>query len=53
MEKPPTVVMQSLFFEERRWKYAFIGGLANLRWGQPRTTEDIDTTLLWSDWKSY
>jgi hypothetical protein len=36
------------FFEEHHWKYAFIGGLANLRWGQPRTTEDIDSTLLTS-----
>ena len=36
------------FFEEHRWKFAFIGGLANLRWGQPRTTEDIDSTLLTS-----
>ena len=36
------------FFEEHQWKSAFIGGLANLRWGQPRTTEDIDSTLLTS-----
>ena len=36
------------FFEAHHWKYAFIGGLANLRWGQPRTTEDIDSTLLTS-----
>ena len=36
------------FCEEHRWRFAFIGGLANLRWGQPRTTEDIDGTLLTS-----
>ena len=36
------------FFEEHHWKSVFIGGLANLRWGQPRTTEDIDSMLLTS-----
>ena len=34
------------FFESQRWEFVFIGGLANLRWGQPRTTEDVDATLL-------
>ncbi len=34
------------FFLERRWRYCFIGGIANQRWGQPRTTVDVDVTLL-------
>jgi len=36
------------FFTDNGWQFVFIGGLANLRWGQPRTTEDIDGTLLTS-----
>ena len=36
------------FFESQRREFAFIGGLANLRWGQPRTTEDVDAVLLTS-----
>lgn len=34
------------FFEEAGWKFAFIGGLALLRWGRRRTTEDVDGTIL-------
>ena len=34
------------FFQERHWQYCFIGGIANQRWGQPRTTIDVDLTLL-------
>ena len=34
------------FFQQRRWRYCFIGGIANQRWGQPRTTVDVDVTLL-------
>lgn len=34
------------FFEENGWEFAFIGGLANVRWGRPRTTRDVDGTLL-------
>ena len=34
------------FFEERQWKFCFIGGLALLRWGEPRYTRDIDVSLL-------
>ena len=33
------------FFTQNDWRFTFIGGLANLRWGQPRMTEDIDSTL--------
>jgi len=34
------------YFQERQWRYCFIGGIANQRWGQPRTTVDVDVTLL-------
>ncbi len=32
--------------ETHRWRYCFIGGLAVLRWGEPRETVDVDLTLL-------
>jgi hypothetical protein len=32
--------------EAERWRYCFIGGLAVLRWGEPRETIDVDLTLL-------
>jgi Nucleotidyl transferase AbiEii toxin, Type IV TA system len=28
------------------WEFCFIGGLAVLRWGEPRLTRDIDLTIL-------
>ncbi len=34
------------FFEAQQWRFCFIGGLALLRWGQPRFTRDVDVTLL-------
>jgi hypothetical protein len=34
------------FIASRRWPFAFIGGLAVIRWGEPRTTQDADLTLL-------
>lgn len=34
------------FFDENRWNFVLIGGLAVLRWGQPRTTIDVDGTLV-------
>ena len=34
------------FFEEKHWQFALIGGLAILRWGKPKTTLDVDGTLL-------
>lgn len=34
------------FLEFRKWRFCFIGGLAVLRWGEPRLTGDIDITLL-------
>lgn len=33
------------YLEERRIPYMVIGGIANLAWGVPRTTRDIDVTL--------
>ncbi len=34
------------FLNARGWGFCFIGGLAVLRWGEPRFTRDIDVTLL-------
>jgi hypothetical protein len=34
------------FMEARGWRYCVIGGLAVQRWGEPRTTLDVDLTLL-------
>lgn len=33
-------------FERCDWKFCFIGGVANFRWGTPRLTNDLDLTLL-------
>lgn len=32
--------------ETRQWRFCFIGGLAVLRWGEPRETIDVDLTLI-------
>jgi hypothetical protein len=34
------------FFIARRWKFCLTGGIAVLRWGEPRFTRDVDVTLL-------
>jgi hypothetical protein len=34
------------FFEENRWRFCIIGGLAVVHWGQPRSTQDVDISLL-------
>src|SRR5271157_2107696 len=34
------------FFNQRSWRFCIIGGLALLRWGEPRFTRDVDVTLL-------
>lgn len=34
------------FMQARGWKFCIIGGIANMRWGAPRTTQDVDLTLL-------
>lgn len=37
------------FCELQGWQFCFIGGVALLRWGEPRETVDADLTLL-ADW---
>lgn len=32
--------------ESEGWKFCSIGGLAVVRWGEPRATVDVDLTLL-------
>jgi len=34
------------FLHGRGWRFCIIGGIALARWGQPRTTQDVDVTLL-------
>jgi len=34
------------YCQQRNWKFCFIGGLATLRWGEPRFTGDVDLTIL-------
>ncbi len=34
------------FFKSRNWDFYIIGGLAVVRWGDPRATQDVDVTLL-------
>lgn len=34
------------FLEERRVPYMIIGGIANLVWGEPRSTLDVDASVL-------
>jgi hypothetical protein len=34
------------FCERKEWKFCIIGGLALIRWGEPRETVDVDLTLL-------
>ena len=34
------------FFDQRHWRFCIIGGIALLRWGEPRFTRDVDATLL-------
>jgi hypothetical protein len=34
------------FFEQRQWKSCIIGGIALLRWGEPRFTRDVGASLL-------
>ncbi len=39
------VELQS-FIQSRQWSFSIIGGIALARWGEPRTTLDVDATLL-------
>lgn len=43
------------FCEASGWKFCLIGGIAVLRWGRPRTTGDVDLSLLaeWGDESQY
>ncbi len=34
------------FLRSKLWSFGIIGGIALVRWGQPRTTVDVDVTLL-------
>ena len=34
------------FLQKRDWKFCIIGGVAVLRWGEVRATQDVDVTLL-------
>ena len=34
------------FCKGKGWRFCFIGGLAVLRWGEPRQTQDADLTLM-------
>lgn len=34
------------YFEKKHWKFCFFGGLAVLRWGEIRMTQDVDLCLL-------
>jgi len=42
----PTAAKLQEFFQERDWKFCIIGGVAVLRWGEVRATQDVDVTLL-------
>ena len=34
------------FLRAQQWRFCIIGGLAVVRWGQPRATKDVDVSLL-------
>ncbi|MDE0041441.1 MAG: hypothetical protein OXT74_05360 [Candidatus Poribacteria bacterium] len=34
------------FIQEKKWRFCFIGGLAVIRWGEVRVTQDVDLSLL-------
>ena len=34
------------FMRQQEWRFCLIGGLAVIRWGQPRATQDVDFSLL-------
>lgn len=34
------------FLKTKRWRFAIIGGIAVLRWGEPYATQDVDVSLL-------
>jgi hypothetical protein len=34
------------FCRKKKWRHCIIGGLAVIRWGEPRVTKDVDISLL-------
>ena len=51
MNRPVNALFQAAkeiadFINMQGWSYCIIGGLAVMRWGEPRTTQDVDLTLL-------
>ena len=34
------------YFQKQNWKFCIIGGLALVRWGEVRMTQDVDVSLL-------
>ncbi len=34
------------YFRDRQWRFCHIGGIAVIRWGEPRFTRDVDIALL-------
>ena len=34
------------FMQERGWRFCIVGGIAVQRWGEPRSTQDVDVCLL-------
>jgi hypothetical protein len=42
----PAAARLQEFFQKRDWKFCIIGGVAVLRWGEVRATQDVDVTLL-------
>lgn len=34
------------FIQKKKWQFCFIGGLAVIRWGEVRVTQDVDLSLL-------
>ena len=34
------------FLNSKKWSFCFIGGLAVIRWGEARMTQDIDLCVL-------
>lgn len=49
MTLPEALARLALLLKERGIRAMVIGGLANLRWGEPRSTLDIDVTVDASD----
>jgi hypothetical protein len=41
-----TAVETGQFLDLQKWSHYFIGGIAYLRWGEPRQTTDVDAVLL-------